>query len=261
MRAYPRLSTALAVLFVLCCTAAAQAPQSPETSSLPVGSATVTQVKGEIVLHGPQGETLSAQPGLVLAAESIIETEKGNILLELQDGSQVLVKPHSRVVLKSPDQGKGYYLELLIGRVVNKIQKRLGNTPSFRMGTPTAVITVRGTRFEVEVTKKLRTYVEVYEGNVEVQSLMEQARSVMLRPGYFTNVDHGREPTQPQESRDYGQPNGSDSGHGGQGDHQGDHQGGDRQGGDHQGGSGSDGQQGGHQGRGDSSGGHEGPGN
>ena len=168
------------------CTAAGQDPMPPQSSSLPVGSATIAEVKGEVALHGPRGEALTAQRGEVLAADSTIETQKGNLLLDLQDGSQVLVKPHSRVVLRDPNQGKGFYLELLIGKIVNKVQKRLGNTPSFRMGTPTAVVTVRGTRFEVEVTKKLRTYVAVYEGLVEVAGLNGRAPPVMVQPGFTT---------------------------------------------------------------------------
>lgn len=203
--------TALVVLIVFC-TAAGQDPKPVQPTSLPVGSATVTEVKGEVVLHGSQGEVLAAQRGLVLAAESTIETPKGNLLLELQDGSQVLVKPHSRVVLKDPNQGKGFYLDLLIGKVVNKVQKRLGNTPSFRMGTPTAVVTVRGTRFEVEVTKKLRTYVAVYEGVVEVGSLMGGAPPVFVRPGFITNVDRDRQPAQPREIGELGGRGGSESG-------------------------------------------------
>jgi ferric-dicitrate binding protein FerR (iron transport regulator) len=208
MRACSRFYTALVLLFVLC-TAAAQAPQTAPPTSLPVGSATVTQLKGDVVLHGTQGEVLTAQPGMILVAETTIETDKGNVLLELQDGSQVLVKPHSRVVLKSPDQGKGYFFELFLGKVVNKIQKRLGSTPSFRMGTPTAVITVRGTRFEVEVTRKLRTYVTVYEGIVEVAGFMGTGPPVLLRPGYFTGVDRDREPTQPHEIGELGEGGGS----------------------------------------------------
>ncbi|MBZ5654890.1 MAG: FecR family protein [Acidobacteriia bacterium] len=203
--------TALAVLIVFC-TAAGQEPVPTQPTSLPVGSATITQIKGEVVLHGPQGEALVAQRGLVLAAASTIETQKGNLLLELQDGSQVLVKPHSRVMLQDPNQGKGFYLELLIGKVVNKIQKRLGNTPSFRMGTPTAVVTVRGTRFEVEVNKKLRTYVVVYEGMVEVAGMFGAAPPVLVRPGFITNVDRDREPAQPREIGEGRERGGSESG-------------------------------------------------
>ena len=211
MKTCPHFCTALVVLVVFC-TAAGQDPSPTQPTSLPVGSATIAEVKGQVVLHGPQGEALVAQRGLVLAATSTVETQKGNLLLELQDGSQVLVKPHSRVVLQDPNQGKGFYLELLIGKVVNKIQKRLGNTPSFRMGTPTAVVTVRGTRFEVEVNKKLRTYVVVYEGVVEVGGLFGAAPPVLLRPGFITNVDRDREPTQPREIGEGRDRRGSESG-------------------------------------------------
>ena len=202
----------LLTVWMVFCTAAAQDPIPAQPTSLPVGSATITEVKGEVVLRSPQGEALAAQRGLVLPAESTIETLKGNLLLELQDGSQVLVKPRSRVVLKDPNQGKGFYLDLLIGKVVNKIQKRLGSTPSFRMGTPTAVVTVRGTRFEVEVNKKLRTYVVVYEGVVEVAGLFGAAPPVMVRPGFITNVDRDREPAQPREIGERGDHSGSESG-------------------------------------------------
>ncbi len=174
--------------------------QEQQSTVLPVGSATVADYKGEVALHAPDGTTLAADRGMTLAAQTAIETGKGSILLSLQDGSQVLVKPHSHVVLKSPDQAPGYWLELNIGKLVAKVKKRLGNSPSFRMGTPTAVITVRGTRFEVEVDKKQRTRVEVYEGIVEVRGMgVTVGTGVMLRPGYLTHVQANRDPEKPQE--------------------------------------------------------------
>jgi hypothetical protein len=158
------ISTGLMVLFVL----AAAIGQNPEPTALTVGSATIADLKGDVTFHSPQGDAISAQRGTVLAPESKIDASKGSVLLDLQDGSQVLVKAKSHVVLKAPNQEKGYWLELLLGKINAKVQKRLGNAPSFRMGTPTAVITVRGTRFSVEVNKKQKTSVEVFEGMVEV---------------------------------------------------------------------------------------------
>ncbi len=207
MRTRPHFYTVLVLTFVFCTTAGQQL-QSPQTTSLPAGSATISQMKGEVVLHGPQGDTLTGSHGLVLSAGSTIETAKGSVLLELQDGSQVLVKPHSRVVLRSPDQANGFSFELLIGKVLNKITKRLGNTPSFRMGTPTAVITVRGTRFEVEVNKKLRTSVVVYDGLVEVQGFMAGAPPVFVRPGFVTDVERDRAPSQPRQCLESGEGEG-----------------------------------------------------
>lgn len=171
--------------------------QNPLPTALPVGSATIAEIKGDVEIHSPQGDVVSAQRGTLLGAESKIDTAKGSALLDLQDGSQVLVKPNSHVVLKAPNQGKGYWLELLMGKIHAKVQKRLGNSPSFRMGTPTAVITVRGTRFLVDVDKKNRTHVEVYEGLVEVAGFFHGA-PVMVRPGYSTGVELNRDPEQPR---------------------------------------------------------------
>jgi ferric-dicitrate binding protein FerR (iron transport regulator) len=225
MRTRSYFCTALSLLVVFC-TSATQQLQSPQTASLPVGSATISEIKGAVVLQGPQGEALTPSRGLILSAESTIETAKGSLLLVLQDGSQVLVKSHSRVVLKAPDRDKGFSLELLIGKVLNKIKKRLGNTPSFRMGTPTAVITVRGTRFEVEVNKKLRTAVVVYDGLVEVQGLLGNTPPVFVRPGFVTDVDRDRAPSNPRRFLDSGEDNvGRPSGGFERGDQQGQRQG------------------------------------
>lgn len=170
--------------------------QTPGPTALPAGSATIADLKGDVEVHSQQGNAISPQRGALLEAETKIDTTKGSVLLNLQDGSQVLIKPNSHVVLKAPNQGKGYWIELLMGKIGAKVQKRLGNTPSFRMGTPTAVITVRGTRFSVDVDKKQRTSVEVFEGLVEVAGFFHGA-PVMVRPGFSTGVEQNRDPEPP----------------------------------------------------------------
>jgi hypothetical protein len=190
------------LLFVL----AAATGQNPEPVVVPAGSATIAELKGEVVFHSPQGEVITPAQGAALAVESTIETTKGSVLLTLQDGSQVLVKGSSHVVLKSPTGEKGYWLELLLGKINAKVQKRLGNAPSFRMGTPTAVITVRGTRFSVTVNKKEKTSVEVYEGLVEVSGMHfgQMGAPVLLRPGFSTGVDMNRDPEAPHGMDNHG---------------------------------------------------------
>ena len=192
--------------------------QTPQPTTLPAGSATIADLKGDVQIHSPQGESVNAQRGTALVAESKIDTAKGSVLLNLEDGSQVLVKSNSHVVLKAPTPGKGYWLELLMGKINAKVQKRLGNSPSFRMGTPTAVITVRGTRFSVEVDKKERTQVEVFEGLVEVAGFFHGA-PVMVRPGFSTGVEHDRAPETPhglenRENENRWNPAGPPGGHG-----------------------------------------------
>lgn len=197
MTNFPCIRIVLITMLVLVFAAAQTAP--PQQTVLPVGSAAISEVKGTVTLHSPQGAPLTAQRGVTLTAESTIETAKGSVLLDLQDGSQVLVKAHSNVVLKAPHEGKGYSLELFIGNILVKVQKRLGSNPSFRMGTPTAVITVRGTRFSVEVNKQRRTMVEVFEGLVEVAGVMEGTPHVLIKPGFSTRVENDRTPERPRE--------------------------------------------------------------
>ena len=160
------------------------AQSETEPTALSIGSAKVSDLKGEVAFMSPQGTEITPQRGITLAPDSRIETTKGSVLLELLDGSQILVKPHSNVILRSPNEGKGYFLELLIGKILAKVQKRVGEAPSFRMGTPSAVITVRGTRFLVEVNKKRKTFVDVYEGVVEVAGTAESSPHVLIGPGF-----------------------------------------------------------------------------
>ena len=179
----------LLVILTASLVAGAQQPASGQPIPLPSGSAVIADFKGEVNLHAADGSTATAQKGAVLAAETIIETGKGSIVLSLADGSQVLIKSHARVQLQAPEKSQGNFLELFLGNIMAKVQKRLGMEPSFRMGTPTAVITVRGTRFSVEVTKKNVTTVEVYEGLVEVMGLAAPSLPVMIRPGFSTRVE------------------------------------------------------------------------
>ena len=190
-----RIALMMTVVLPLAVTQTAPPPQTV----LPVGSALVTEVKGDVVFTSPQGTPIVAQRGSTLTAESKIETAKGKVLLELQDGSQVLVNSHSNVVLKAPNEGKGYFLDLFLGKIMVKVQKRLGTAPSFRMGTPSAVITVRGTRFQVVVDKKHKTFVDVFEGLVDVAGIMEGSPHILIKPGFSTRVPEDRAPEEPRE--------------------------------------------------------------
>ena len=198
MKRFGAVSSAT-ILFLLITVAGGQ---TPEAIVLTLGSAKVAESKGKVTLQSPKGEPIEVKSGIELEPETSIETGNGSLLLDLSDGSQVLVKSKTRVVLKSPETGPRYYLELLVGKVLTKIQKRLSNAPSFRMGTPTAVITVRGTRFEVEVNKENRTFVEVYEGVVEVLGMRSGTAPVLIRPGFSTWIRRGQDPEQPRNWRD-----------------------------------------------------------
>lgn len=71
------VSLTVAVMMVL---AVAQTP-APQQTVLPVGSATITEIKGEVSLTAPDGTPVNAERGATLTAESKIETVKGSVLL------------------------------------------------------------------------------------------------------------------------------------------------------------------------------------
>lgn len=199
-----RISIQIALALTLVVPLAGLQKPEPQPLTMPPGSALVAEVKGKVSVIPPQGATAMAQRGMVLPAETTIETAKGSVILLLPDGSQVLVKSKTRLVLKAPASSQGQLLQMFLGEILANIKKRLGETPPFRLGTPSAVITVRGTRFSVQVDKKGRTTVQVFEGVVEVEGLAEKPRAVLVEPGYRTEVDLGKQPQMPQEINQLG---------------------------------------------------------
>lgn len=206
MKAVSKFIFALAALCLSC--AAQSSDQNPV--SLPAGSAQIIELKGDVSVTAPQSLPVAAQIHQVLLPNFSLETKKGTALLTLSDGSQVLVKSNSRVVLRLPSEANGNLLEQLVGKIIAKIKKRTGSEPSFQMGTPSAVITVRGTRFLVEVNRKQHTYVLVYEGVVEVDGIGAFHHPVYLQPGFSTQVGRNEPPEAPTRPVDELRSRGSD---------------------------------------------------
>jgi ferric-dicitrate binding protein FerR (iron transport regulator) len=109
----------------------------------------------------------------------------GHAVLQVSDGSTFEVYPNSRVVFrKNPPNWKDF-IDVLVGRVRIHIE-HFGNVPNpNRVLTPTAVISVRGTTFDVSVDDDDETtLVEVEEGVVEVQhALLPRGDPKVLNTG------------------------------------------------------------------------------
>ena len=169
--------------------------QVPE--SIPAHSAGVAEWKGAVKIVLPGQSASQPSRGQQVPAGTVIQTTSGHILLNLSDGSQVLIYPHTQVVLKQPSLLDPNYFHLLLGRIRAQISKRTGGSPSFQLGTPSAVITVRGTRFLVEVNPAQVTEVDVLEGVVEVTGVHRPGKSVVLQPGFSTRVSMEEDPEGP----------------------------------------------------------------
>ncbi len=188
---------------VILMTSAVWAQQTPPVlTSVPYAGATISDFKGMVKLQAPAQAPMAPTRGLTLPPATIVSTEEGKILLHLQDGSEVVVRAHTRVILTQPAPGDWRYLELVLGRIRMEVQKRLGGTPPFQIGTPSAVISVRGTRFLVEVNRHNVTEVDVEEGLVEIESVSGLGAPVLVGPGFSGRVGENSAPEPARPTRE-----------------------------------------------------------
>jgi hypothetical protein len=187
-----------AVLCLMAKDSAMDPQKAPDV--IPAAKATVADIKGKVQIELPgQGATVPSREQ-VLPSETVITTKGGRMLLQLEDGSQILVYDHTRVVLKQPVATNWQRLQLLLGKIKAEIQKRTGGSPPFKLGTPSAVITVRGTRFFVQVDKHRVTRVTVEEGVVEVESAKRVGKPLQIKAGFSTRVKEDSDPDPAQQA-------------------------------------------------------------
>lgn|GEM_PF-2247143 len=136
-----------------------------------------------------------------LLAGDVIKTFKGGrLVLGLADGSQAIIGEKTTVEITDLGQSPRTIFNLLRGKTRIKIEKMGGRPNPYRVNTPTAVIAVRGTLFDVFATEK-ETQVFVYEGVVAVSNLTAPEAPVILSPGQRTRVDQARPPATPSRFR------------------------------------------------------------
>jgi ferric-dicitrate binding protein FerR (iron transport regulator) len=124
------------------------------------------------------GDTVQVQ-------QLIVTGPDGNAVFQLSDGSSFQVYPNSEVLFRKTPGDWRDLLDVLVGRIRVQIQHLMGQPNPNRVITPTAVISVRGTTFDVEVDEDGNvTTIEVEEGQVEVQhALLPRDRTTVLNPG------------------------------------------------------------------------------
>jgi FecR protein len=124
------------------------------------------------------GDTVQVQ-------QLIVTGPDGNAVFQLSDGSTFQVYPNSEVLFRKTPGDWRDLLDVLVGRIRVQIQHLMGQPNPNRVITPTAVISVRGTTFDVEVDEDgTVTTIEVEEGQVEVQhALLPRDHTTVLNPG------------------------------------------------------------------------------
>jgi hypothetical protein len=122
----------------------------------------------------------------------------GTVVLEIPDGSYMVVSETSRLVIQDFwNPSFRSLINLMLGKVRFHIQ-RLGGRPNpYRVMTPSALIAIRGTTFEVSVDEAQIAEVRCFEGSVAVETLGLPEREVVLEGGKKTLVRPGDYPLPP----------------------------------------------------------------
>ena len=148
--------------------------------------ARVASVSGHAVISGQTHSQTNLVRGTVVKPGDEIDTRSGGrVTLELSDGSMLIVQPGSHVVLQDYRNASSLreLLHITLGHVRIRINHLGGRPNPYRINSPTASIAVRGTEFSVAVAAAGDTEVVVYEGLVEVSSLRNPSRPVLVHPG------------------------------------------------------------------------------
>lgn len=186
LQAATATSFVLATLFV--CPAYAQFPNLfPEEKQY---SAQVLQLTGQVSVLKDREPWALHVGDWVQKRQQIVTGNTGYALFQVNDGSTFEVFANSHVVFRNNAGDWKDLLDLFLGRVKVHVQKFGGQPNPNRVTTPTAVISVRGTIFDVQIEDSdATTLVLVEEGLVSVRhALIPSSTPKMLSQGEYLRV-------------------------------------------------------------------------
>ncbi|MCU1274317.1 MAG: hypothetical protein JWO48_1748 [Bryobacterales bacterium] len=170
---------AIAVLFGVCAIAGRAQDD---------GAAKVVTLNGQVSILRDNSPWVLNVGDSVKPRQIIITGADGFALLQVADGSTFEVFPNSRVIFRDNPGNWKDLLEVFLGRVKVEIQK-IGGQPNYnKVRTPTAVISVRGTVFDVTVEQEDATLVIVEEGVVTVRHALLPSGEKTLNAGEWIRV-------------------------------------------------------------------------
>lgn len=135
-------------------------------------------------------KTLPVQVGDIVGNGDVIKTGKGAMVeLTLDENSTITVQAESTVQIGSKNLKDSDGISVVSGEVKGKFGKL--KKGEYKIGSPTTVCGVRGTEFDVAVSKSGDTYVVLNEGNLAVRN---PYKSVDLVEGTSLEADVAAEP-------------------------------------------------------------------
>jgi ferric-dicitrate binding protein FerR (iron transport regulator) len=122
--------------------------------------------------------------------QTVITGPDGYAVFRVADGSTMELFPNSKACFRGTPGNWEDLLEMILGKVRVEIQHLAGKPNPNKVRTPTAVISVRGTIFDVSVMDdKGTTLVMVEQGVVAVRNEVQPGEPIILNPGEWVEVD------------------------------------------------------------------------
>ena len=178
----------VAMLFVAALSSLAQTQPSPSAVETE-GAAKLINFAGQIsVVRSGYAWALSTG-SIVNRQETIVTGPDGWGVFQVADGSRFEVFNNSRLVFRANQGEWRELLELFLGRVRVQIEHFGGLPNNNKVHTPTAVISVRGTIFTVDVEDQTQTTTVIdEEGSVVVRHRLQVGPEKVLLPNESVRV-------------------------------------------------------------------------
>jgi hypothetical protein len=165
------------------------------------GALRVTSVVPPVEWRAASSKTftpLTTSTSIIQVGDEVRTGSGGSVMLTAPDASYMVVSENSKLVVDDFWSGSlRSMVNLMLGQVRFYIQ-RLGGRPNpYTVTTPTALIAVRGTIFEVDVDAAQVVEVWCFDGQVNVQNVFFSDREVLVNPGFKTLVRPGEIPMMP----------------------------------------------------------------
>ena len=152
--------------------------------SPPELAAKVVKLTGQVsVLHDSEPWALNVGDSVKIT-QIIVTGADGYAQFQVSDGSTFEVFPNSNIAFRKNPTNWRDLLDVFVGRVKIHIEKLGGQPNPNRIHTPTAIISVRGTTFDVTVDPDNdSTLIAVEEGQVDVRHALSGGEKLVNAGG------------------------------------------------------------------------------
>lgn len=161
---------------------------APARAQLGLDTARVVVLTGRVSLERAGELWVLAAGQTVNAGQVVVTGPDGFAQLELADHSTIEVFSNSRLIFRANRFNWHELLDLYLGKIRLQIQRLTNGDSPYRVTTPTAVISIRGTVLDVDVGPTQDTLVQVEIGSVGVRHRLLPGREITVEAGQSLQV-------------------------------------------------------------------------